>query len=276
MELGISTLGHVIDIALSNKFESLLELQLNASTEGLNFAEENGIKIVELVIDTPEVFNNENLQKFVDIINSYSLKKQIHGPYIDLNLCSHNIRIMEASIELYVETLNLCKEIDAKIMTIHPGLANYMISSIRELNKNQLKGAINKLLDHKYNKNINICLENMPKNAYIMTDYKNIVEVFNTIDRSDLYLTYDTSHYYTCDGNVQKLWATFNRIIRNVHIVDNFSKNSDTHPPLGTGKINFKEIFKIITSYDYKGPIIIELSSAKSLNQSINFISKFL
>jgi sugar phosphate isomerase/epimerase len=276
MELGISTLGHVIDIALSNKFENLLELQLKASREGLNFAEENGIKIVELVIDTPEVFKNENLQKFVDIINSYSLKKQIHGPYIDLNLCSHNIRIMEASIESYLETLKLCKEIDAKIMTIHPGLANYMISSIRELNKNQLKGAINKLLNYKYNKNINICLENMPKNAYIMTDYKNIVEVFNTIDRSDLYLTYDTSHYYTCNGNVQKLWATFYRIIRNVHVVDNFSKNSDTHPPLGNGKINFKEIFKIITSYDYKGPIIIELSSAKSLNQSINFITKFL
>ena len=75
---------------------------------------------------------------------------------------------------------------------------------------------------------------------------------------------------------MKKLWAKFHDIIKNIHIVENFSKNSDTHPPLGTGKIDFKEIFDVIKKYNYKGPIIIELSSANSLNQSINFIKKFL
>jgi sugar phosphate isomerase/epimerase len=170
----------------------------------------------------------------------------------------------------------MCHQIDAKIMTIHPGYANFMLSAIRDINKNQLKKAIHELLDSISNQNLRICLENMPRDAHIMTDSKNIEEIYRTINRDDLFLTYDTSHYYTCKGDVNDLWAKYHKVIKNVHVVDNFSRFSDTHPPLGTGKIKFKEIFNIFENYGYNGPFIIELSSAKSLNQSINFINKFL
>jgi len=276
MELGISSLGHIIDMGLSGNYKNLSDLLLNASEACLTYAEKNRIKLVELVLDPPAAFKTENRQKFIDLVNSYSLKKQIHSPFIDVNLCSHNNRISNASVESHIETAKICCEIKAQIMTIHPGLANFMINSIRAFNKVQLKRAINKLLDFSKDLNLTICLENMPQKAYIMTDNKNVEEVNSFIDRDDLFFTYDTSHFYTCDGNVKRLWAKFHHIIRNIHIVDNFSKESDTHPPLGTGMINFKEIFKISRSYNYEGPVIIELSSAKSLHQSINFINKFL
>ncbi len=276
MELGISSLGHMFDIGLTGKFKNLIDLQIKSIEQCLNFAEEFGLNIVELVIDPLEVFNNEYQENLIDLINSYSLKKQVHGPFIDLNLCSNNKRISNASIESYIESIRICYQINAKLLTIHPGLASYALSSIREFNKKQLKRAIHKLLDFTNNKKLLICLENMPQNYNIMTDNRNINEVFDIIDRKDLFLTYDTSHFYTCDGNVKNLWAKFYRIIKNVHIVENYSKKSDTHPPLGTGKIDFKEVFDTIKTYKYKGPIIIELSSTNSLDQSINFIKKFL
>ena len=200
----------------------------------------------------------------------------MHGPYVDLSLCSYNNNISGASIESCIEAAEICYQIAAKIMTIHPGYANPIISSIREFNKKQLTRAIHELLELINNQKLKICLENMPNDAYIMTNNQNIEETIETINHDDLYITYDTSHFYTCDGDVKKLWAKFHNIIKNVHIVENFTKISDTHPPLGTGKIDFKEIFDVIKSYDYRGPLIIELSSAKSLNQSINFINKFL
>jgi len=276
MELGISALGHIFDLALTSNFKDLKDLQLKASEECLNFAEQHGIDIVELVIDLPEVFDNENLQKFVELVNSYTLKKQVHGPYVDLNLCSHNNRISYASQESYNETIKLCYQINAKIITIHPGYANFMLPPIREFNLKQLKQAIHGLLDFINNQNLSICLENMPQNAYIMTNNENIEKIFSTIGRDDLFITYDTSHFYTCNGDVKYLWTKFHSSIKNVHLVDNFSKFTDTHPPLGTGKIKFKEIFDVIRNYNYKGPMIIELASAKSLNQSINYINKFL
>ncbi|MFW9999014.1 MAG: sugar phosphate isomerase/epimerase family protein [Candidatus Hodarchaeota archaeon] len=276
MKLGISTLGHVIDLALKGNFKDLKELQFKASVECLNFAEQSGIEFVELVIDLPEVFDNENRQEFIKNVNSYSLKKQIHGPYVDLSLCSYNNHIREASIESCKETAKICYQIDVETMTIHPGYANFMLGSIREINKEQLKRSIHTLLDSINHNKLKICLENMPQDAYIMTDTNNIEEIFKVINRNDLFITYDTSHFYTCDGDLRLLWAKFHSIIKNVHIVDNFTKISDTHPTLGTGKIDFKEIIDVMKNYNYNGPLIIELSSVKSLNQSINFINKFL
>ncbi len=276
MKLGISSLGHIIDNARNSQFKDPIDLQFNATEQCLNFAEINDIKIVELVVEPPHVLNDENKRKFINLINSYSIKKQVHGPYVDLSLCSYNNRIFEATIDSYINTINFCSQIKANIITIHPGLANFMLSSIREYNKKQLKNAIHKLLDFTNNQKLLICLENMPQNYHIMTDNANIDEVYNFIGREDLFMTFDTSHFYTCDGDVNHLWEKYGYIIKNVHIVDNFSKNSDTHPPIGSGKIDFNEIFGIFKDYNYNGPIIIELSSANSLNQSINFIKKFL
>ncbi len=274
-ELGISSLGHIIEYGLLGKFENLFDLLLKASEDCLKFAEENNIKVVELVLDPPEIFNSTNQQKYIDIINSYSIKKQIHGPFIDVNLCSHNYDISKASIETYCNTAKICKKVRAKIMTIHPGLANFLINSIREFNKMQLAQSVKSLLEFTNGIDITVCIENMPKNCYIMLDENNIEDIFSKIHQSNLFLTYDTSHFYTCDGNVKLLWEKFHSKIKNIHLVDNFSKKSDTHPPLGTGKVNFDEIFEIIKSYNYTGALIIELSSAKELTQSIEFIHNF-
>ena len=41
-------------------------------------------------------------------------------------------------------------------------------------------------------------------------------------------------------------------------------------------QIEVPEIIEVMKNYNYQGPIIIELSTAKDLDQSINFIYKFL
>ncbi|MHA2007954.1 MAG: sugar phosphate isomerase/epimerase family protein [Promethearchaeota archaeon] len=276
MELGISSLGYIIEYGLAKDYKNLTDLFIKASEDCLRFAENNSIKIVELVLDPPEFIQGETRQKFINLINSYSVKKQIHGPFIDVNLCTHNDIIANASVKCYVETVKICNEIKSKVLTIHPGLGNFLINSIMEFNKVQLAKSINRLLNSTNDLGHIICLENMPKNCNIMLDENDIEETFLKINREDIYLTYDTSHFFTSDGNVRVLWNKLHKIIKNIHIVDNFTKNSDTHPPLGTGKVNFSEIFEVLESYNYQGPLIIELSSAKDLPQSIAFINKFL
>ncbi|MHA2326673.1 MAG: hypothetical protein ACXACB_14795, partial [Promethearchaeota archaeon] len=83
MELGISSLGYIIEYGLAKDYKNLTDLFIKASEDCLRFAENNSIKIVELVLDPPEFIQGETRQKFINLINSYSVKKQIHGPFID-------------------------------------------------------------------------------------------------------------------------------------------------------------------------------------------------
>lgn len=276
MELGISSLGHIIDHGLNRKYKDITNLFYQSTEECLNFAEEKGICVVEIVVDPQDLFTDTKRQEYIDLLCSYSIKKQIHGPFIDVNLCSHNDLISKASIEAYMETAKLCKEFNVDLMTIHPGLANFLLPSIRDYNRKQLSGAIHVLLEFTQKLNLTICLENMPKNTHIMLDQDNIEEIFSSINRLDLYLTYDTSHFYTNNGDVNLLWERNHKIIKNVHLVENFTSDSDTHPPLGSGKVDFKGILETIRDYQYKGALIVELSSNKDLDNSLDYINKLL
>ena len=276
MEIGISSLGYFIDNGLNKKNIDIFNMFYESTEECLKFAEENEIRVVELVIDPHNIFTETNRHAFIELINSYKIHKQVHGPFIDINLCSHNDLISKASTEAYFETAKFCSDINANIMTIHPGLANFLLEFIREYNKKQLAIAINNLLDLTANLSMAICLENMPKNTHIMLDHDNITEILNLIERKDLFLTYDTSHFYTNHGDINSLWEQYHSIIKNVHLVENFTTDSDTHPALGSGKVNFKGILETIQSYHYGGALIVELSSNKELSNSIDYINKLL
>jgi len=223
MELGISSLGIFIDNGLNSKHKDIFDIHYQSIEECLKFAEDKGIKIVEIVVDPQNLFTGTKRLEFIDLLNSYPIKKQVHGPFIDVNLCSHNDKISKASTEAYIETAKFCKEINVDVMTIHPGLANFLLKFIRDYNSKQLGRAINSLLDFTNDLNLTICLENMPKNTHIMLDQENIAEILNIIGRTDLYLTYDTSHFYTNHGDVDLLWERHHKIIQNVHLVENFT-----------------------------------------------------
>jgi sugar phosphate isomerase/epimerase len=276
MELGISSLGNIIDFGLNSKYNDVPNMLYQATDNCLKFAEEHEINIVEIVVDPQDLYSEAKREEFIDLVNSYSLKKQLHGPFIDVNLCSHNNLISQASVEAYIATSELCKRIGVDIMTIHPGLANFLLESLRGYNTEQLSRALNTLLNWTKDLNLTICLENMTKNTHIMLDQDNIAQIIGVIGRPDLFLTYDTSHFYTNNGNVKILWERFHKIIKNVHLVENFTTDSDTHPALGTGKIDFKGILEIICNYQYKGALIIELSSNKDLSKSVEYINKLI
>jgi sugar phosphate isomerase/epimerase len=278
MELGISTLGHNIEFGIThkNKYKGLTDLFLDATEACLKLSEEQGFKVCEIIIESPDLFINEIKREFIDICDSYSIKKQVHGPFIDMGLCSHNNLISMASVDAYVKAAELSEDIKAKIFTIHPGVANFLINSLHGYNKKQLIKAVKVLLDKIAAIDLTICMENMTNSCHIIGTDKEMIQFFEDIQREDLYMTYDTSHAWTCNMNVENLWEKLHNRIKNIHLVDNFETTSDTHPRLGSGKIDFEQIFDIIRKYHYEGSLIIELSSATETLKSIEYIKPFI
>ena len=279
MELGISSFGHFIDFAFSNKFEKGIDLLLKATEAGLIFAEENNIKICELFFEPPDILIDENKKKFIELCNSFSVKKQIHAPLIDVCLCSANQFISNATVELFIELTMICNQIDAQKFNICQG-SSFLddFESIKAFNSKRLIESTTKLLDATAGLNVNICMEHMP-NAFGMKTLLYLEEIeqfFDDLNRKDIFMTWDTSHSWTCDINLEAFWKKFHKIIKNIHLSDNTNKKRDAHPALGSGKVNFQIMFDLIKKYNYDGPLIVEVSSAQDLPKSLDFIEKFV
>ncbi len=277
MKLGISSLGHLVDKALRGKAKTMIDLLITSTEACFKFAEKNNIKEVEVILDPPEIYSSQNRRRFVDLCNSYSsINKQIHAPFTDLSICSFNINISRASVKSCIDATEICEEIGAKVIVVHPGIGHYLINTIREHNKKQLIRAVNELLDATAKFDVMVCIENMPQDAYMLANERDVEEFLTNLNRDDIFLTFDTSHAWTCDMNNEIYWEKFHDIVKNVHLADNVNKETDLHPALGSGKIDFQQIINLVKKYKYTGNLIVEIITGRALKKSIAHIRQFL
>lgn len=185
-------------------------------------------------------FSTENRKKLIDLCNSFSVKKQVHGPFIHIQMCSHNQLIAKASVESYVKAVKICDSIDANVLVIHPG-SIYGGTSYTMFSRRKLIDNVNILLDHVANLdgNVKICLDNMPKYTNIFIDVDEMEQILPNLNREDIFITWDTSHSCTSDVDLEVFWEKFHNLIKYIHLVDNFDKKTDKYPMLSAGKINF-------------------------------------
>ncbi len=275
MELGIGSIAFVYDSINHGRFNNSIELLLHSIERTFNFAEENEVKVCEIILDPPEILLSEKKQKFIDLCNSYhSIEKQFHAPYTNLSLCTHNPWILEASIECYTQIAEICKNIGVKVYTVHPGDATSLHNYYNGV-KNRLIDSVNILLDKIRNPELYTCLENMPKILGFFLHYQEIGKFFSEIKRDDIYFTWDTGHSSSCSENVEKLWEILHPKIKNIHLVENINGTADTHPVLGEGNVDFEKIFEIVENFNYKGSMIMELHKVEDLPKSIEYIKNF-
>ncbi len=275
MELGIGSIAFIYDSIIHGKFGNSIDLLLHSIEKTFDFAEENDLKICEIILDPPEVLLSDAKQKFIDLCDLFPLiKKQFHAPYAYLSLCTRNPWILKATIECYIKVAEICKEIGAKIYTIHLGNAKFLHYSYNGI-KNQLIESIDVLLKGIEGMDLITCIENMPESAGFFLNYKEINNFYSEINRNDIYFTWDTGHSWSCQGNIDKLWEKIHQRIKNIHLVENLENSPDVHPTLGTGVVDFQKIFDIVNNYDYRGAMIMELHRVEDLSESIEFIKQF-
>jgi len=161
---------------------------------------------------------------------------------------------------------------------VHPG---YVFGGrfFRTVGNKKLIESVNNLLNTvtQLYPNVKVCIENMPKSLNILLKTEDFKIFFSNFNRDELFITYDTAHYWTNVGDPTLFWKTFHNKIKNVHLVDNNTKDRDPHIGLGKGKINFDLIFSLIKSYEYNGALIVELNSKNALIKGINYVrNKFI
>ncbi len=120
------------------------------------------------------------------------------------------------------------------------------------INKKNWKYAIkilSRISDKVKNTSLLICLETV-------LDTKILIKLLKSINKKNIKCVFDTGNRVLISNSLKDEILKLNRFIGHVHIKDKNKKNLNV--VLGTGKVNFVEIFKALKKINYKGKFTFE------------------
>ncbi|MGB9636325.1 MAG: sugar phosphate isomerase/epimerase family protein [Thermoplasmata archaeon] len=192
---------------------------------------------------------------------SYSLKMQVHAPLSDINIASISEAVRKASIAEIKEAILFARQIDAPVVTIHPGHKSPMTAEHEEIVYALTSEATREIAEYGEEMGVKIAVENMPEmNNVICKSPHTLLQI---VKDSGAGICFDIGHANTT-GNIEEFFE-LKELFLNVHFHDNNGKE-DSHSTVGEGTIKFKKLCNRFGRY--KGNIIIEARSIESAVKS--------
>lgn len=236
----------------------------------LRHLNDNNEKVIDLVF-APPVFcphynplkatSQENL-KLKEMLGKYSFTVS------SLNIVPGKLNAgdVEKTIRFIVSTIELCKFLDVKILTIPSG------AKVREFewieNVESIGQKLTELIKIAKDNNVTLSVE-APHGNSITESIDEVVKFVDVINLPDLKLTFDTSHahlYHKFD-----ISDAFEKIgkerINHIHIRDTLKGSINLTP--GTGTCDFKKFFRYLTEINYNKHVIYELEYHGLSNERI-------
>ena len=223
-----------------------LALFMEDNSKIIDTARKHGFEIIEILGEDP--FFVKDKGEFKDC----GLDIRIHAATVDINIASLNKGIRAESVKQMIHCGQYAEKINAKTITVHPGIIGRNEPRLRKWALEQSVRSIGEIID---NTNVEISVENMPVREKYLA---NTVEELEMIQKeTGCSLTIDTGHGNTC-GNLEEMLSLKN--ISYCHLNDN-NGLKDQHIPLGEGTLDLKLLKKINTA-------IIELNNFDNVLKS--------
>lgn len=242
---------------------SSLSLFMNSFYDILDIATNDGFKCVEILAEGPYLPRVLLQSDELEVFDSFDLDIYIHAPTVDLNPASINCGIRLETEKQIFETIDLANKINAKAITIHPGIVHRREDRIRDMAIKYSIESLYKCSKYAKNMNVTLSLENMPnKFSFLgssLEEYKFLLEGSNCSS------TIDLGHANTND-NTEKFLEIKN--INYFHLNDNDSFK-DQHLSLGEGTLNLDLLKKVNIG-------IIELNNYQNVLKSKKLIERLV
>lgn len=268
MPVGISTMLYEIDRSIDY-------------LEKFNFVKHLGLKYIEL----SDAFHfQKNILNALaeDNLNVFS----IHADYIESDISSLDEKKRFNGIDDALKRVDYLNKLKGKLLVIHPG-GWYPDKKEKD---ERIKNCINSLVYIAKKASLNgikIAVENLPTEffgddigtvSYILNKARNLT------NNKDIGICLDIGHAFLT-GNIFDYLSLLYDDILTIHLHDNNGDNNgnraeamdDLHAVPGTGLINWKNIFDVLSERNYKGGLIFEVKKgSKSLEQVIGEIKYFI
>lgn len=254
----------IIGLAMSNFFLTKDVFQT------VIFARENGFEGIEIWADVPfchpDLFGKKEREKLKKVLTENKLAYTLHGPMFGIDLGSINPGIRKESIRQTKAAIDLIKELDGKIVTIHPPKTPSRLPPVKEHIFQLAKEAISEMNQYGKEKGVTVILENC---GVEFNDWEeNLADFLRLVDECGVSVCLDIGHAH-CSwrfspeftaGGLEKAQEALKEKIKVIHISDNHGKN-DEHLPVGMGNISYQPVLSYLKNFS--GMIVHEIQYPK-------------
>lgn len=285
MLFGISPLRFDKIVSVINQKKNISNLSDFHFSDIVEKAAQAGFKHCELTLDVfqmlPITINNIELEKLQKIKQEYGLSYSAHFPIASVELASPNKFVREGSVQSLIDSYESFKILKHDIDTFVLHTSGSFVAEIMKFNldsksKQFLSNifidfaiqSIKKVISETKIDKTKIAIENAE------FPFKGTLDIIKKLKGPKLCM--DTAHFLAgFSGNVDliEIAEKYLDITSEIHLQDYADNGLADHNALGVGKKFPVKFLKIVNEYDFKGPLIFELSPQQAI-ESINFIKK--
>ena len=220
--------------------------------EEIEWIGKNKFDFVDLFLEedraVPEKIDVEKVKK---LLQKYKLDVIGHTAWY-LPIGSPIKSMREASVLEAKRYFEVFSKLNVKYVTIHANWPPGTFST-KEGVKFQVE-TLKKLVTVAKEYNLELVYESIDTEK---DDIKSVSEILKKV--SGLYLHIDIGHVNLFGRKPEQFIKKFHKKLKHIHLHDN-DGNRDLHIPMGTGKIDWKNLIKILKKY-YNGTITLEIFS---------------
>lgn len=240
---------------------------------------ENRFDCWEIVCEGNHQLNPKNIKYLMELKEKYEVDIVVHAPFSDLNPASMNDNVRRLTVNSIIEAIEGAFELDANVVTIHPGYIPPLWSNYVEDILDNNFSSLNDIIEVAEDYGVMVGLENMPNYMGVLgITPDDLNDIVRDIDSKYLGITFDIGHANTACGNPAKYVKELNKIghgIIHVHCHDN-NGNDDEHLKIGDGNIDFSSVLNELNTIGYNGILSFESKNIRDAVKSRELIKELL
>ncbi len=213
-------------------------------------------------------YRKDGITSIRNFFNKNSLSAIVHGPFLDLNPGSLDVKIRRATLDRFKDTLEVARLLNSRYVTLHSGFEPVLYKKYAD---EWLKNSIatwSEFTKMAEDAGIKVHIENALEETPLL-----LITLVNEINSPYFNLCFDGGHFNAFSDTPPH--EAFDMLppdkIGEIHISDN-DGSSDQHLPLGEGKIDLDAIFMRVDKLGINPIVTLEPNEVDGAVKSLEYL----